>query len=276
MPGILKLSQRPMTRRTAVSGATGVAAITIFGGARSDVTARQGTPVAQPSGDDDAVALLTEAATAMTELDTFVFTVVTARGETTILEGFTLEEIHGVVRRPMDFETVVTVSIPFATIDLTAVGLDGEVWIELPEVAGQVGGWQSLGRIDGQSSSTNADAFSLISLLNPDVLILEAVKYIDNATIRDTGDIDGVEVTYVAGTVDFGAIASQLLDDAASLPTQVSEAPVDLTIAIDGESLVREIEIMGPLLASESDDVIRLVTFSEFNEPVEIERPDVG
>ena len=226
--------------------------------------AQQGTPAATPSGAEDAVQLLNDAATAMTELETFAFEVVTARGETTIMEGFTLQEITGVVRRPNDFETTVTVEIPFASLDLTAVSVNNEVWIELPAFGEAAGGWQSLGSSDG-----------LLSLLNPDVLILQSVRYIDNAAIDETGDIDGVDVTYVTGTVDFRDIASQLAGGDTALPAEIAEGPVDLTIAIDTDNLVREIEIIGPLLTTESDDVIRLVTFSGFNEPVEIQEPQV-
>lgn len=250
-----------ITRRTVLAG---TAALALTGGSLSRATAQEGTPAATPTGDEEAVQLLTDAATTMTQLDTFAFEVVTARGETTILEGLTLQEISGVVRRPTDFETTVTAEVPFASIDLTAVSLDGEVWINIPTVGENPGGWQSLGRTNG-----------LLSLLNPDVLILEAVPYIHDATIDRTGDIDGVEVTYVAGTVDFQSIAQQVVGTEAALPTEIAEGPVGVTIAIDPDTRIREIEIIGPLLSSEDNNVIRLVTFSAFNEPVEIQEPEV-
>ena len=243
--------------------ATG-AALVLAGGQIARVAAQVSTPAATPTGDVDAVQLLNDAATTMTKLDTFAFEVETARGETTILEGLTLQGITGVVRRPADFETKVTVEIPFASLDLTAVAMNNEVWIELPKIGENAGGWTSLGSSEG-----------LLSLLNPDVLILQAVKYIDNAVIDRTGDIDGVNVTYVAGTVDFKRIASGFTSDQAALEDQIAEGPVEVTVAIDDETRVREIEIVGPLLASEDSDVIRLVTFSGFNEPVEITEPDV-
>ena len=263
-----RMATRPTRfhRRAALAGAAALA----FSGAQVRHTAAQeGTPPvvlpdATPTGDSEAVQLLNEAAATMTELDTFRFGIVTARGETTILEGFTLQEITGAVRRPNDFETTVTVDIPFASIDLTAVSIDNEVWIELPEFGENTGGWQSLGSADG-----------LLSLLNPDVLILQAVSYVENAEIDRTGEIDGVDVTYVTGQVDFQSIARQLTGEETALPAEIAEGPVDVTFAIDDENRVREVEIIGPLLAAEADDVIRLVTFFDFNEPVEIEEPEV-
>jgi hypothetical protein len=231
---------------------------------RFSADARQSTPVASPSGDDDAVQLLEDAAQAMSALDTFAFDVVTAQGETVILEGLTLQGIQGVVRRPTDFETSVTVEIPFASIDLTAVSVDGEVWINVPSLGGSDSGWQSFGNSDG-----------LLSLLNPDVLILEAVRYLDDATIDGEGDLDGIDVKYVTGTVNFQAIAQSFVGDTETLPTEIAEGPADVTVAVDVDNLVREIEIVGPLLASEASDVIRLVTFSAFNEPVDIQQPEI-
>lgn len=247
-------------RRFIVTGA----AVALAGGPIARVAAQGGTPAATPTGDANAVQLLNDAAATMTRLDTFAFAVETARGETTVLEGLTLQGITGVVRRPADFETRVTVEIPFASLDLTAVSRNNEVWIELPKIGENAGGWTSLGSSEG-----------LLSLLNPDVLILQAVAYIDDAAIDRTGDIDGVAVTYVAGTVDFKAIASRFASGEAALQDQIAKGSVEVTVAIDDETRVREIEIIGPLLASESNDVIRLVTFSAFNEPVEITQPDV-
>jgi hypothetical protein len=261
MPGIVPLNQRSTNRRAALVGS---AALALCGGRFGVASGQDATPAARPTGDDDAVALLTDAATAMTELETFAFTVVTARGETTILEGFALEQVSGVVRRPTDFETTVTVAIPFASLDLTAVSIDGELWLNIPALGEMESGWQSLGSGD-----------ALLSLLNPDVLILESVQFIDDAAIDREGDIDGAAVSYVTGTVDFQAIAGDLFDGDSALRTEIAEGPVQLTIAVDDMSLVREIEIIGPLLSAESPDVIRLVTFVDFNEPVEIQEPEI-
>lgn len=261
MPGIAPLHLNTLSRRSAVTGA----AVALFGTRLHAATAQDATPDAQPSGSAAAVDLLTDAVTAMNDLETFAFEVVTARGESTILEGFTLEGISGVVRRPADFETVISVAIPLATLELTAVSVNGELWLQLPTIEGIAGGgWESLG------SSTG-----ILSLVNPDVLILESVQYIDDAEIDRDGEVDGVPVTFVMGSVDFRAIAAELIDDEMGLPTEIAEGPVRVTIAVDETALVREIEIMGPLLTSETPDVIRVVTFSAFDEPVEIQEPDV-
>jgi hypothetical protein len=252
---------RTITRRTVLAAGGAL----LVGGLARPALAQVATPAATPSGAPDAVQLLNDAATAMTKLDTFAFDLVTTKGETKVLEGLTLEEVAGVVRRPTDFQTTVTVGIPFASLDLTAVGIDNEVWIELPDLGGSGGGWTSLGTSEG-----------LISLLNPDVLILQSVRFIDNAAIAGTDSLDGVDVTTVSGTVDFHGIATRLGGNQQQLSDQIAEGPVTLDIAIDGDKLVRKIEIRGPILATEGADVVREVTFSKFNEPVEIKKPQVG
>jgi hypothetical protein len=250
-----------LTRRAAIASGAAL----LLGAIARPAVAQVATPGATPTGASDAVQLLNASAAAMTKLKTFAFDLVTTKGETTILEGFTLEEITGAVRRPTDFQTTVSVAIPFASLDLTAVSVNNQVWIELPAIGDTGGGWTSLGSSEG-----------LLSLLNPDVLILQSVRYIDNAEIDRTGDIDGIDVTWVAGTVDFHGIATRLGGQQQDLSDQIAEGPVTVALAVDGDKLIRRIEITGPILATESEDVVREVTFSKFNEPVEIEQPDVS
>jgi hypothetical protein len=257
----MPVSPITFTRRTAL--ATGGALL--LGGIVRPVAAQVATPAATPTGASDAVQLLNDAAEAMTKLETFAFELVTTQGETTIFEGFTLEGIKGVVQRPTDFQTTVTVDVLFATLDLTAVSVNNEVWIELPQLGDTGGGWTSLGASDG-----------LVSLLNPDVLILQSVRYIDNATISGTDDLDGVDITWVTGTVDFHGIATRLGGDQQEIADQIATGPVAASVAIDAEKLVRKVEIEGPILSTESEDVVREITFSDFNDPVEIEQPDVS
>ncbi|MDQ4045234.1 MAG: LppX_LprAFG lipoprotein, partial [Chloroflexota bacterium] len=228
------------TRRTVLAGG---AMLLVAAGRFDQAVAQDATPDAAPAGNLEAVELITDAASVMTELDTFQFSLVTTEGETEIFEGFTLEEIAGAIRRPTDFETTVTVAIPFATLDLTAVSIGNEVWIELPSLGENEGGWTSLGSSAG-----------ILTLLNPDVLILESVRYIDDAAIEGTGEVDGVPVTFVTGTVDFQEIAARLGGDTA-LQSELAEGPAEVQIAIDEENRIRQIEIAGPLLATEADDV---------------------
>ena len=215
----------------------------------------------EATGDDDAVALLTESAAAMAELETFTFELENVQGEAELLEGFSLEAIEGAVRRPLDFTAVVSIGVPFGTIDVTATGIDGKAWIQNPI---EDGAWIELSEIG-----------DITALVNPDALILSAVNVIQDARIQDTESVGGVNATRIAGTIDFAAAAERYGGQDVQLPEQISQTPIPVLVWIDEEKRIIEIEIQGPILTSDSDDIIRSVTFDSFNEPVEIEAPDI-
>ncbi|MEJ7902121.1 MAG: LppX_LprAFG lipoprotein [Thermomicrobiales bacterium] len=215
----------------------------------------------QITGDDDAVALLRESAAAMAALQSFRFEIDTVRGESTIFQGLSVDLIEGAVRRPYDFTATVTVGLPIGELEVTAIGLDGTAWVEDPINAGE---WLAL---EGGED--------IIALVNPDTLILSSIGLIQDATIDGTEQVDGDETTVVAGFVDFAATAAQLTGSVVSLPTEVSDEPLPVLIWINEAGQVVEIEIAGPILASESSDVVRAVRFFEFDGPIDIERPKI-
>lgn len=215
----------------------------------------------QITGDDDAVALLRESAAAMADLETFSFEIETVRGESTILQGFSVNMIEGAVRRPHDFTATVTVGLPIGSISLTAVGLDGSAWVQDPLNDGD---WIAL-----------EGAEDITALINPDTLIVSSIGLIQNATIDGTEQIDGADSTRIAGEIDFSETSAKLSGGEMSLPTQITAEPIPVLIWIDSDNRVLEIEVSGPILTSESSDVIRDIRFFDFNEPVEIDQPDI-
>ena len=253
------------SRRRLVSTAGAAIALATVTPSLHVVAAQDATPGATPSsitGQDDAVAVVQEAANAMAALDTFTFQLETVAGESTVLSGLTLESISGKIRRPTDFEAVVSVGIPFGTIDVTAVGLDGRAWVQNPL---EDGAWIDLGSGD-----------SLLAYVNPDSLILASIQFVTDAEIVGTEKVDGNEATHVTGVVDLSRIAGFGNAQAnGQLPTELAGEPVTVDFYIDGDHRVVEVEIAGPILTTESSDVVRAVTFADFNEPVEIQQPDV-
>jgi len=269
-PLIARAGPRVTRRRLLLLSGSGLA---LAAGARPDLrlVAAQ-TPEATPdalapmiqdqiTGDEDAVTLLRESAAAMAALQSFRFEIDTIRGESTIFQGLSVGLIEGAVRRPYDFTATVTVGLPIGTLDVTAIGLDGSAWVEDPLNDGE---WIAL---EGSEE--------IVALVNPDTLILSSIGLIQDATIDGTEQVDGEETTVVAGFVDFAATAEQLSGGAVTLPTEVSEEPLPVLIWINADRRVVEIEVAGPILTSESSDVVRAIRFFEFNEPVEIEQPKI-
>lgn len=256
------IAQPQLTRRRLVLLSSGLvtlgAGLTIAGAQ----TPASPAPFAdQLTGDEDAVLLLREAAAAMAALDSFRFAIETVRGQSTIFQGLSVETIEGSVRRPLDFTATVSVNVPFGSLDVTAVGLDGSAWVQDPLTEGE---WIAL---EGGEN--------IVALINPDTLILASVGLVQEATIDGNERVDGVETTVIAGVVNFFETAGQLGGDEVMLPTEMTAEPLPVLLWIDAEKRLLEIEVLGPILTSESDDVIRLIRFFDFNEPIEIERPDI-
>lgn len=268
-PLIARADPQVSRRRLLLLSASGLALTT----ARPDLrlVAAQ-TPAASPdaaggmiqdrlTGDADAVALLRESAAAMASLESFQFEIDTVRGESTIFQGLSVDLIEGAVRRPYDFTATVKVGLPIGELDVTAVGLDGSAWLEDPLNEGE---WITL---EGGED--------IVALVNPDTLILASIGLIQEATIDGNEQVDGEDTTVIAGFVDFAATAEQLAGGVVELPAEVSAEPLPVLIWINGERRVVEIEIGGPILTTESSDVVRAIRFFEFDEPVEIEAPDL-
>lgn len=225
--------------------------------------------------DDDVQAILDKAATRMASLNSFHFEMETVDGRATILENLELTRVVGDVLRPDSFQATITAKLAVVDVDVQVVSTGGSVWITNP----LDGGWE-------QIATAGADgAEDITTLINPDQLFLRALELIDEPTIEGTERLGDTDTTVVTGTFDPGRLA-QLATPEAGTPAPEEDLeggmgpvfatePVYLTAWIDDEGLVRLIEEEGPLTASESDDVIRAITFSAFDEPVEIVPPEI-
>ena len=274
MPGLIKgnsewshplitIPEKNFSRRHLIGISGGaIAGLTLLPSIKN--VAAQSTPEPSGSGvtgDADAVELLRKAVQAMTELETFHFFIETTSGETKIMDILEIEEIEGDVRRPYDFQTTVQANLFMGNIDITAVGVDGKVQIEDP--TSTTGAWIDLG----------TDAATL-SLLNPDYLFLSAVGILQETALAGEEDFEGESARKVTGLVSFPDVADQISAEEIPLPTELSTDPVEVTLWINESDLILGIEFLGAVLETESPDVTRLITFSAFNEPVEIEQPE--
>lgn len=264
---LIRTLDRRINRRTILAGAFAVAATPALRLVSAQETPQASTPmtstpVTQIEGEGDAVALLESAVTAVSALDTFQFKLKTTQGTSTIFQGLDLKSVEGAVRRPMDIQATVTVGVPFGDLSVTAIGLNGEFWVQNPLKSGE---WMSLGS-DRQ----------IQALINPDQLLLYAVRLVHDAKITGTEKIDGAETTMVEGTVDFSAMVQSALgasDAQGSMGQYLAEGPKLVTFWIDDQKRVVETEIRGPIFSTESDDVVRDLSLFAFNEPVEIQAP---
>lgn len=252
--------KRPLTRRTLIA----IVAIGPIALATSRAFAQ----------DEDARALLSLAATTMSELESFHFEMETIDGRSTVFDNLEVNRVVGDVARPDSFRATITARVAIATLDVEVVSIGGAVWVTDP----LQGGWRQIA--DGSSAGAGP---AVTTLINPDELFLKALGLIEEAEIEGTETIGEIETTIVTGTFQPSRILElatpevQPDDEVEGMdPTALlSTEPVYLTAWIDAEGRVHKIEEAGPLTESESRDVLREITFTAFNDPVEIEPPDM-
>ncbi|MGH2558234.1 MAG: LppX_LprAFG lipoprotein [Thermomicrobiales bacterium] len=211
--------------------------------------------------DDDARAVLTNAAQAMADVTSFHFELTTEGGTTTILEEFELGAVEGDVVRPDRFRAKVTAKFSIVSLDLDVVGVGDRLWVTDPTSS------------DGgliEISLTDTEGEPLIDLLNPDRLLLQAVEMVENPTIAGTEEIDGVETTRIEGTFDPSTLDMEIATPA---PVALDLNPKPVAIWIDGEGRVVRLRLEGPLTDVEEPEIVRTLHLSDFDAEVEITPP---
>jgi hypothetical protein len=219
----------------------------------------------------DAKALLKRASEAMAALQSFHFQLETIKGSATIMGALELKSVEGDVVRPASFQATVTAKLAVADVKVDVISIDGAVWATNPISAGE---WEQI-----STGLTDAQAGEVLTVvLNPESIFLAAMTILEDPQIEGTDEIGDVSTTKVFGSFTPSELSKIVLS---GTPTAVedepaialSEDPVDLTVWIADDGRVMQIEEEGPLLESESRDVIRRFTFSNFDQPVEIQPP---
>jgi LppX/LprAFG-like lipoprotein len=233
-------------------------------------------PFGATAADGDARQLLQAAAKAMAALRTFHFDMETIEGQSTILENLELQKVEGDVLRPDSFRATLTAKVAVVKVSVDVVSVGGAVWVTDPLQAGTV--WR---QVAGDGEQNAGAAFT--DLINPDRLFLAAISLIDDPKIDGTEKINGQECTVVTGQFDPKRL-QELASPAAGVPGTPAEGEVNTSSMLTGEPVylsawiaddgrVLRIEEEGPLTTSESNDVVRAITFTKFDEPIEISAP---
>ncbi len=236
---------------------------------------RAGATFAQ---DDDVEALLQTASETMAALSSFHFHLETIEGSATILGALELREVEGDVDRPASFQATVTAKLAVADVTVDIVSIDGAVWVTNPMSNGD---WEQLST--GQDEQESAELLTI--LINPESIFLTAITVLKNPEIDKSEDIGGIQATRIVGSFIPADLAELIMagtpqaqdgEESEEVPIQLSSDPVDLTVWITEDGHVLQIEEEGPLTATESRDVIRRFTFSNFDQPVEITPPEMS
>jgi hypothetical protein len=250
---------RPFTRRTVLQMSVAGLSVAAF------------MPHAA-AADEDATRLLRTAADAMAKVKTFHFDMETIDGKATVLDNLELKRVTGDVVRPDSFRATMTASLAVIEVSVDVVSIGGAVWVTDPTQSGAV--WRQVATGGEQGAGA---AFT--DLINPDRLFLAAIDLLEEPTFEGTEELDGQECSVVTGTFDparLEELASPVAGESEAVDADsiLTGDPVDLTVWIAEDGRVLRIEEEGPLTKSESRDVIRAITFSAFDEPIEISAPE--
>jgi hypothetical protein len=220
------------------------------------------------SADEEAAQLLESAAAAMAQITSFHFELETIDGKSMILDNLELNKVVGDVLRPDSFKATLTAKLAIIEVDVDVVSVGGAVWVTDPTKPGTA--WQQVA-----AGGERSEGAAFTDVINPDRLFLAAVTLIDDPIIDGTETIGDQECTVVTGSFDptrLQELASPVAGEEGT-PSILIDEPVFLSTWIAGDGRILRIEEEGALTESDSSDVIRAITFSAFDEPVEIVAP---
>ncbi len=219
------------------------------------------------SAQDDAKAQIDKTAAAMLALKTFHFDLETTAGTTSFQDAFELRSVTGDVVRPNSFQAKVQVKLAIVSLTLEAVGIGGNIWVKSP-----IGGDDAYIQVTGGNSDLQLPP---TILLNPDQLVSEALKYLDNPQIGDPEELDGQQMTVVTGTFDPSRLITGGTPIAELGDFNPASQPLDVKAWIDDQDRLVRIDFSGPLFSFEEGTgrLVRSITFSNFDADITIAQP---
>lgn len=200
--------------------------------------------------------LLADAADRWSETDTVSFELdVDGTTYLDVNETIELESVDGVLKRPDQAEAEATVKIGFATFDVGLVAIGNDVYMT------------NFLNGDWERGPDNFD-FNPALIFDDDQGVSAVLEAMDDVEIGNEATIGGTEVTEISGVVDQDDI-DQLV--AGSLEGE----KIEVTLWIDAQTGdLYQIELAEPDDV-DGDPISWVITFSDHNQPVTIEAPDI-
>ena len=209
------------------------------------------------SAADDAQALLAASATAMGTLESFHFVITIQNGELVILDRLKLTRAEGDVEQPHTLQVSVTGKVKVLPVTANVIIIGDDVWAAVSPKE------EKYAKIDPD----RVEKLQLSTEFDPTTLLLKTIEYIDAPVITGTEELNGVPTTVVEGTVDLANAMS------GTSSAGVAQQPVQVKIWVDSANLVQRLQLIGPLLEGQSEDIVHQLDLSKFNEPVHIVAP---
>jgi hypothetical protein len=226
-----------------------------------------GTPIGAANAQEDGQAQLDATASAMLALKSFHFKLETIDGKTVFQDAFELKIVEGDVVRPANFQADLDVKLAIVDLTLEVVSFDGNIWVKNP-----IGGGDTFIQVVGGDSDFQLPP---MDFLNPDRLVQESLKYLDDPQISGTEELDGQEMTVLTGTFDPSQLIASGTPSAGDDMITAASEPLDVKMWIDDQDRLVQIDFVGPLFSFEegSGVLVRRIAFSNFDGEITIEPP---
>lgn len=199
----------------------------------------------------DADDLLARSADRMEELDSFHFTVEHENGTTEIIGGIGMQRAEGEVQGQDRMRLEVEARFANTNIRTGIVVLPGEAYLQNP----LTGRWQA------------QDAIDISGLFDPATGVPGLMRNVTEAEVVGRESVDGVDSYVLEAKVD-----SINLRPFVGNAQPGREVTARVWVGVE-DLLVRRLEARGPIAANDAEGILRRISLSRFDEPVDITAP---
>jgi len=220
-------------------------------GKNNKASTSQNGRLATPTPTLSAQDLLNAAIQTTNDLSSFHFVLTHENGSTPIANGISMTRADGDFQKPDRFKAKVTGTLTGFTVDVNAINVGDQVWINLT----------------GNKYTPLANGVGAAAILDPNNGVLKALKGVKNPQIVGHEKLNGVDTTIVAGDVDAGDLTA-LAQNAQAGKQVKGKAWIG-----DADHRLYRLRIDGPLNDSEPANIARIIDLSQFNEKLDIQPP---
>ena len=195
---------------------------------------------------------LETAADHMAALTSLAFRLSHEEGTTQVFEGVVATVVSGEVAIPGGANVEVEAEALGFFVSIDIVVVDDQAYMTDP----LSGTWQSLPAADLPFDFRDLGA-----------TLAGITRSVDSPALGAALDIDGVSTQGVTGTVTGSALTTLI-------PGADADAVLDVELWMDDAGLVRRVRLSDPIVAGDVDNVVRVLDFSAFDQPVSVTVPE--
>ncbi len=238
-------------RPSALGGATlrGMAALTLLLGALL-LTACGGDDETAPAALPEATTVLEGAATRMEQVRSMHFVLDHEEGTTEIVRGIAMSHAEGDVVAPDSMQATLEGGLGPVNFEVGVVIIGEDAWIQNP-----------------LNRRWETEDITIDEVFDPGEGVVALLRSAQAPTVAEIEEVDGADCYRVETTLDSGDLTLLPGDPAAG-----RAVPTVAWIGVE-DQLVRRVELHGPVARGESDDLVRRLTLSRFDEDIPIVPP---